>query len=115
RGVDELPLPEGEGWGEGPRPPKAANSTVAGRTDLEEIAKEHAIGTVVYDHFTTTRKIREELVMKTMAAVKDRLTKEITFWDHRAEELKLQELAGRTPRLNSGNARRRAEDLESRL
>jgi hypothetical protein len=50
-----------------------------------------------------------------MAAVQDRLTKEITYWDHRAEELKLQELAGKKPRLNSGLARRRADDLQARL
>ena len=49
------------------------------------------------------------------AAVQDRLTREITYWDNRAEELKQQELAGRRTRLSSGNARRRAEGLESRL
>jgi hypothetical protein len=51
-----------------------------------------------------------------VAAVKDRLTKEITYWDHRAEQLKEQELSGRTnARLNSGIARRRADDLSARL
>src|SRR5438128_9079956 len=50
-----------------------------------------------------------------MAAVKERLTKEINYWDHRAEELKAQELAGRTPRLNSGKARQRADELQARL
>ena len=35
-----------------------------------------------------------ELIAKTEAAVKDRLTKEITYWDHRAEQLKLQEQVG---------------------
>src|SRR6266536_5090578 len=53
---------------------------------------------------------------KTRAAVKDRLTKEIGYWDHRAEELKLQEQSGRTnARLNSQEARRRADDLQARL
>lgn len=32
---------------------------------------------------------------QTEAAVKDRLTKEIMYWDHRAEQLKLQEQAGK--------------------
>ena len=82
---------------------------------LEDQAKEHAIGTVVYEHFVSTRQRRQDLVNKTKAAVKDRLTKEITFWDNRAEQLKLRELAGQTPRINSGNARRRAEDLEARM
>ena len=43
-------------------------------------------------------------------AVKDRLTKEITYWDHRAGQLKQQEQAGKAgARLNSQEARRRAE------
>ena len=40
------------------------------------------------------RSRKLELISKTEAAVKDRLTKEISYWDHRAEELKLQEQAG---------------------
>ena len=57
-----------------------------------------------------------ELIAKTEAAVKDRLTKEISYWDHRAEELKQQEQAGKAnARLNSGEARKRADDLQARL
>ena len=48
--------------------------------------------------------------------MKDRLTKEIGYWDHRAEDLKLQEQAGKpNARLNSQEARRRADDLQARL
>ena len=48
--------------------------------------------------------------------MKDRLTKEISYWDHRAEQLKLDEEAGKTgARLNSGEARRRADMLQIRL
>lgn len=55
-------------------------------------------------------------IEKTRAAVKDRLTKEITYWDHRAEQLKLQEQAGKAgARLNSQEARRRADELQGRL
>jgi hypothetical protein len=62
------------------------------------------------------RHQKEELVDKAMAAVKDRLTKEIAHWDHRAEQLKEQELAGRiNARLNSGLARQRADELTARL
>src|SRR6267142_6838526 len=50
-----------------------------------------------------------------MAAVKERLTKEIAYWDHRAEELKAQEAAGRQPRMNWQRARQRADDLQARL
>ncbi|MHB8993477.1 MAG: protein NO VEIN domain-containing protein, partial [Chloroflexota bacterium] len=55
-------------------------------------------------------------VAKTEAAVKERLTKEISYWDYRAEQLKLQERAGKVgDRLNSGEARRRADSLQARL
>ena len=48
--------------------------------------------------------------------MKDRLTKEISYWDHRAEELKLQERAGRpNANLNSNEARKRADLLQGRL
>ncbi len=61
-------------------------------------------------------KPRLELIAKTESAVKERLTKEITYWDHRAEELKLQEQAGKpNARLNSNEARRRADNLQARL
>ena len=56
------------------------------------------------------------MIAKTEAAVKDRLTKEISYWDHRAEQLKLQEQAGRVgARLNSNEARKRADTLQARL
>ena len=47
---------------------------------------------------------------------KERLTREINTWDHRAEQLKLQEQAGQSgARLNSREARRRADHLQARL
>jgi hypothetical protein len=62
------------------------------------------------------RDRRLEWIDKARAAVKDRLTREITHWDHRAAQLKVQEQAGKTGmRLNSQEARRRADDLQSRL
>ena len=51
-----------------------------------------------------------------MAAVKERLTVEINHWDHRAEQLKQQELAGKVnAKINSGKACHRADELTSRL
>ena len=48
--------------------------------------------------------------------MKDRLTKEISYWDHRAAQLELEENAGKTgARLNSGEARRRADTMQTRL
>jgi len=84
--------------------------------ELEQKAQGHAIAQVVPEHLREVRGRRLEWIEKTRAAVKDRLTKEINYWDHRAEELKLQEQAGRTnARLNSQEARRRADDLQGRL
>ncbi len=86
------------------------------RSELENKVLEYAIQHLVPSHFDELRRRKEELVDKTTAAVKDRLTQEIRYWDHRAIELKEQELAGRVnARLNSGLARLRADDLAARL
>lgn len=84
--------------------------------DLEQKALGHAIAHVVPGHLKEVRDRRLGWIEKTRGAVKDRLTKEIGYWDHRAEELKLRERAGDTnARLNSQEARRRADDLQARL
>jgi hypothetical protein len=84
--------------------------------DLEQRALAHAIAQVVPGHLQEIRARRLGWIDKTRAAVKDRLTKEIGYWDHRAEDLKLQEQAGKpNARLNSQEARRRADDLHARL
>jgi REP element-mobilizing transposase RayT len=84
--------------------------------DLEQKAQGHAVANVVPDHLSEVRSRKLELIAKTEAAVKDRLTKEISYWDHRAEQLKLQEQANKpNARLNSGEARKRADALQARL
>ncbi len=84
--------------------------------ELEQRAQSHAIAHVVPEHLKEVKGRRLEWIEKTRAAVKDRLTKEINYWDHRAEELKLQEQAGKpNARLNSREARRRADELQARL
>ena len=86
------------------------------RQDLETLAMEHAAIYLVPQHLDEVRKRKEEMIEKTKAAVQDRLTKEINYWDHRAAQLKDLELAGRTnAKLNSGLARQRADDLTGRL
>ncbi len=86
------------------------------RTDIESKAMEHAAIHLVPEHLAEVRKRKEELIDKTLVAVKERLTKEINYWDHRAAQLKDQELAGRVnAKLNSGLARQRADDLSGRL
>ena len=83
---------------------------------LEQKAQGHAIAHVVPEHIGEVRGRRLAWIEKTRAAVKDRLTKEINHWDHRTEQLKAQEQAGKAgARLNSQEARRRADDLQARL
>ena len=70
----------------------------------------HAIAHIVPEHLSEVRERRLEWIEKTRTAVKDRLTKEIIYWDHRAQELSQQEAAGHpNARLNSQEARKRAD------
>src|SRR6185312_1990186 len=63
--------------------------------ELEHKAQGYAVSQVVPEHLKEVRDGKLKLISKTEAAVKDRLTKEITYWDHRAEQLKTQEQAGK--------------------
>jgi hypothetical protein len=54
-------------------------------------------------------------VDKTLAAVHERLTKEITFWSDKWIKLTEDKEAGKDVRLNLENARRTVSDLEGRL
>jgi hypothetical protein len=84
--------------------------------ELEKKALGHSITQVVPQHVREVRDPRLALIAKTESAVKDRLTKEITYWDHRSAQLQAQEQAGKTnARLNSGEARKRADLLQGRL
>lgn len=86
------------------------------RGDLEAHIRAYAAQNLVPQHLQEVKSHREESIAKTESAVRDRLTKEINYWDYRAEELKAQEQAGRTnARLNSELARRRADELQARL
>ncbi len=84
-------------------------------TDLETQIMNHAVQHIVPQHLREVRTRREDLVDRTSEAVKDRLTKEIMFWDNQAIQLRMQEDAGKKPRLNSTLARTRAEELRQRL
>jgi superfamily II DNA or RNA helicase len=84
--------------------------------DVERVALGHAVAHVVPEHLAEVGRQKIELIDKTEAAVKDRLTKEISYWDHRAQILKDQEQAGKpNARLNSDEARKRADALQARL
>ena len=85
-------------------------------TDIEAGATRYAISQIVPQHLQEVKQHKEELIDKTLVAVKDRLTKEINHWDYRAVELKQQEEAGKTnAKINSAKARARADELQARL
>ena len=66
-------------------------------------------------HLEEVRRRTARRVERTTKAVKERLEAEIRHWDHRANQLKEQELAGKQPRMNSGRARERADELQARM
>ena len=83
---------------------------------LEQSAQRYAVAHVVPEHVAEVRNARQPLIDKTRDAVQKRLSLEVAHWDNRAEQLKLQEQAGKVnARLNSAQARRRADRLEERL
>lgn len=84
--------------------------------DLERKAEDYAISEVVPKHLKEVRDRKLQLIDKTEAAVKDRLSKEINYWDHRSQTLRDDERAGKqNARLNSDEARKRADLLQERL
>lgn len=86
------------------------------RGSIESKAMGYAVANLVPRHLADVKSRKESLVDKTVEAVKARLTVEINYWDHRAEQLKEQELAGKSnAKINSGKARHRADELTSRL
>ncbi len=83
--------------------------------DLRQLAMHWATQYVAGDHLTDVRAAREHEVQKTLEAVHARLTKEITYWSIRKSELDAEVKAGKQPKLQPDNARRRAEELTARL
>lgn len=85
------------------------------RADQEQRALTLAAATLVPEHFQEVAERRITHVDKTLAAVHERLTKEITFWSDRWLKLKDDQEAGKEVRLNLEMARRTVADLEGRL
>jgi len=84
--------------------------------DLEQRALDHGVK-LARSHLEEVRRRTVDRVDRTTAAVKERLQSEIQHWDHRANQLKDRELAGKLPAsgMNSARARQRADELEARL
>ncbi|HWY62878.1 MAG TPA: helicase-related protein [Rhizomicrobium sp.] len=85
------------------------------RADQEQRALALAAATLVPEHFKEVAGRRIAHVDKTLAAVHERLTKEIAFWSDRWLKLKEDQESGKDVRLNLENARRTVSDLEGRL
>ncbi|MBN1931788.1 MAG: DUF3883 domain-containing protein [Desulfobacterales bacterium] len=85
------------------------------KQNMETPALEHAVKKLVPEHFEEVKSRRERMVDLTLQAVHERLTKEINYWSHRYEKLLLEHQAGKQPNMQPENARRRAEELTSRL
>ncbi len=86
------------------------------RADLESSAVEHGVE-LAHAHLEEVRRRTVDRVERTAAAVRERLTSQIQYWDHRANQLKDRELAGKLPPsgMNSAKARQRADELAGRL
>ena len=82
--------------------------------DLEQVALAHASTHLVPAHFEEVRIRREKTVDKTLAAVHERLVKEINFWSGRYIKLQDDLAAGRDVRLTLENVRRTIDDLTAR-
>lgn len=85
------------------------------QTDQEQRAVALAASTLVPEHYREVSGRRIAHVDKTLAAVHERLSKEIAFWSDRWMRLKEDQEAGKDVRLNLENARRTLADLEGRL
>lgn len=90
---------------------------LVGLKSPEDLAVSYAIENIVPVHFEEIKSRVGVRLDKTLKAVKDRLTKEIGYWDHRAEQLRQQEEAGknRNSKINSRKARQRADGLAARF
>ena len=81
----------------------------------EQYALSLAATTLVPEHYGEVAQRRISHVEKTLSAVHERLSKEITFWQDRWMKLKEDGEAGKDVRLNLQNVERTLADLQSRL
>ena len=82
---------------------------------IEARALAYAVEHLVPEHTQEVATRRQRQANKQLAAVQDRLVKEIQYWSDRAIKLDIDVRAGKQPRLQPENARRRAEELSARL
>lgn len=83
--------------------------------NLEALALNHASQQLVPEHYSEIKGRRERQADKTLAAVNERLVKEINYWSDRYIKLKDDVTAGKQPRMQPEMARRRVDELTARL
>lgn len=81
----------------------------------DEAIMDHAVGALVPEHLAEVRTRRVAEIEKTRQQVFERLSRERTHWDNRANELRARERAGKKGRIAAAQAARRAEELDGRL
>ncbi|MEG5050696.1 MULTISPECIES: helicase-related protein [unclassified Microcoleus] len=81
---------------------------------IEEQARDYAIQHLVLRHKGQVQKQRTERINKTIEAVKERLTREINYWENQAEIFRQKIGVQTNAQLNYDNYRRRAEELKAR-
>lgn len=82
---------------------------------LDTLAIQLASEKLVPEHFNEVKSRRELQADKTLQAVHERLVKEINYWQDRYLKLSDDVKAGKQPRLQPENARRRVDELTARL
>lgn len=85
------------------------------KKDLEQAAMAHASEKLVPEHFDEVRSRRESQVDKNLAAIRERLVKEIDYWSDRHDKFKTDLAAGKDVRLTLENVRRTIDELSARL
>jgi hypothetical protein len=85
------------------------------KKNLEDAALGHASDKLVPEHFEEIRERRERQVDKNLAAIHERLVKEIDYWSDRHEKLRTDLSAGKDVRLTLENVRRTIDELTARL
>ncbi|ABA57175.1 helicase, DEAD/DEAH box family [Nitrosococcus oceani ATCC 19707] len=83
--------------------------------DLEGLALNHASQHLVPEHYREVKARREHQADKVLAAVNERLVKEINYWSDRYIKLSDDVAAGKQPRMQPEMARRRVDELTERL
>ena len=82
---------------------------------VEQRALRYAIANLVPQHLAEVKQRRLAEIDKVEREVRERLNREINYWDARAARLREEERAGRDQRINAQNAEATAQRLADRL